>query len=990
MIAAFGPAHVTAPDTSCRAPRGALHSRLRQLFAMPDTRLVWIHGGPGWGKTTFAAASCRQHDDTALWLRMDESDADPAALLTHLQEALNAALGRSAPQLPALSREQLGTPAVQLRLSFRTLFAALPPQAMLALDDAHRCGDDASIGDWLGALVDECRAGQRMIVLSRRGLPPALARHALNGAITIWPAESLAFGSAEAVQWVEARGGDPSRATAAIDRCQGWPAAVMSMLSVEQDAAAHAAPGKMAPSTKLPSSLAAYIDMEVLGALRADSLALLRATAWMPVIDDRALPAVDVPSEAHAVLDRLAQDGALVDREPSSQGAARWRVHELLRDRLRERALRDEAPAAVAARIERTARWLESDGQDEAALTCWFDAAAAEPMRWIEADRLLQRLAPLWLGQQRQRSLRDAVLRIPEPLRSAGLWWRLAQAQAPFDPAAARACAERALALFPADAKADRLRCLALIIATYFQAFHSTTPLARWMEQLEALDLDPDAIEPEQRAALAVGVWSALFLRDPTHPAQAAWQARVRAVLQAPVNPDTRMRAAMLLAKQGWYTGRHHDILPLAAQVEGALSDPALSPYSRLVWCLLRQYDAWARADWSAGLAAADEGLAFARTRGIHLLDQHLRLHGACFADLVGDSARSATWLAEVSQHANPAKPMEAWHHFATRAWLLLRAGRDAEAEAASAIAIAAGDAMGPGPRALAVVVRCHALRALGRETEAQRALLDLERTAATGNRFAEAHSALLRADLALARGDAAAAHSPMAHAFAIVREQGLHALFGAAPARLARLASFALDDGIEAASVIATIEAQRLPPPPEAGAHWPWPVRIHTLGRFEIEVDDVALRYEGKAPKRPLELLQALIAHGGRATVAWLADALWPDAEGDRANDAFEVALRRLRQLLGHPDALRLSGGELVLEPRCVWVDAIHWRQRVEQVGETALALDDWSEAVFLPDCAAAWVHTARAQLAALRQRAGDSRRPTAERGASVGTRTL
>jgi hypothetical protein len=317
----------------------------------------------------------------------------------------------------------------------------------------------------------------------------------------------------------------------------------------------------------------------------------------------------------------------------------------------------------------------------------------------------------------------------------------------------------------------------------------------------------------------------------------------------------------------------------------------------------------------------------------------------------------------------------------------MLRAGRAAEAEAASTLAIAAGDAMGPRPRALAMVVRCHALRALGREAQAQRALLDLEHAAASGNLFATAHAALLRADVALARGDAAAAHSSVAHAFTIVREQGLHALFGAAPNCMAQLAAFALDDGIDAPSVIALIRAQRLSPPAGAGARWPWPVRVYTLGRFEIEIDGAPLRHEGKAPKRPLELLQALIAHRGRAPVAWLVDGLWPDAEGDRANDAFEVALRRLRQLLGHADALRLRSGELVLEPRCVWVDAIYWRRRVEQADEAGLPEDDWCDAVFLPDCEAPWAQLARMQLAGLRRRAADSRRPDAERGAIART---
>jgi hypothetical protein len=284
--------------------------------------------------------------------------------------------------------------------------------------------------------------------------------------------------------------------------------------------------------------------------------------------------------------------------------------------------------------------------------------------------------------------------------------------------------------------------------------------------------------------------------------------------------------------------------------------------------------------------------------------------------------------------------------------------------------------------------VRCHALRALGRDTDAQRALRDLEQTAATGNRFAALHAALLRADLALAIGDALAAHSALARAFAIVRVHGLHALFGVAPDCLARLAAAALNDGIEADSVVGVIRAQRLEAPATAGEHWPWPVRVRTLGCFQIDIDGRPLRHEAKAPKRPLELLQALIAHGGRAPVARLADALWPQSEGDHATDAFEVALRRLRKLLGPGDALRLSGGELSIEPSRVWVDALHWRALAEQAGDAGLAINGWSGEDFLPDCDAAWVYPARAQFAALRRRAGAPAQAQVPKGAGIGPR--
>lgn len=56
-------------------------------------------------------------------------------------------------------------------------------------------------------------------------------------------------------------------------------------------------------------------------------------------------------------------------------------------------------------------------------------------------------------------------------------------------------------------------------------------------------------------------------------------------------------------------------------------------------------------------------------------------------------------------------------------------------------------------------------------------------------------------------------------------------------------------------------------------------PIRIFTLGRFSIAIDDRAVRSKGKAKHRPLGLLKALIALGGRDVASSrLCECLWLD----------------------------------------------------------------------------------------------------------------
>jgi two-component SAPR family response regulator len=102
------------------------------------------------------------------------------------------------------------------------------------------------------------------------------------------------------------------------------------------------------------------------------------------------------------------------------------------------------------------------------------------------------------------------------------------------------------------------------------------------------------------------------------------------------------------------------------------------------------------------------------------------------------------------------------------------------------------------------------------------------------------------------------------------------------------------------------------------------YPVRIRTLGRFSVQNHDAqSISRSRKTPHKPLELLKALIALGGRnVSHESLAHAIWPDADGDRALTVFDTTLLRLRRYLRAPGALVVSDRKLTLSTRHCWVD--------------------------------------------------------------------
>ena len=185
-------------------------------------------------------------------------------------------------------------------------------------------------------------------------------------------------------------------------------------------------------------------------------------------------------------------------------------------------------------------------------------------------------------------------------------------------------------------------------------------------------------------------------------------------------------------------------------------------------------------------------------------------------------------------------------------------------------------------------------------------------------------------------------------------------------PEVMSRLCALALEHGIETEYVIRLIKKRGLVAPSPEAVDWPWPVKVYTLGRFSVLIDGKPLQSSGKAQRKPLELLMALVAFGGRDVIAaylverqeqlgistitvfkadgqevvhvkdpglgdvstrdvsesQLTETLWPDAEGDAAHEACAITLHRLRKLLGHDQAISLQRNHFSLDPCYVWVD--------------------------------------------------------------------
>jgi LuxR family transcriptional regulator, maltose regulon positive regulatory protein len=146
-----------------------------------------------------------------------------------------------------------------------------------------------------------------------------------------------------------------------------------------------------------------------------------------------------------------------------------------------------------------------------------------------------------------------------------------------------------------------------------------------------------------------------------------------------------------------------------------------------------------------------------------------------------------------------------------------------------------------------------------------------------------------------------------------------------------------------------------------------PLPVRIRTLGCFDLFVEGAPLEFDGRGPRKLLELLSALIVFGPRgASAGAVADLLWPDADGFDAYRSLVTTVHRVRRLLTYRSAVDFSAGRLSLDPAVCDVDVWQFERALEEAedrGQLEAALDTY-EGPFLGEDTSAWAMGMRSHL--------------------------
>jgi ATP/maltotriose-dependent transcriptional regulator MalT/DNA-binding SARP family transcriptional activator len=923
-----------APVTLAKFSRPRLYNVLKRerLFARIDALrshpIIWIAGPPGAGKSTLVGSYVVSRKLNGIWFQTDSTDADPGTFFHYLTLAaadLAGARAKRLAELPRFGPEYLTDLTTFTRRFMRAFFALFPTGSLLVVDNFHEAPASAAWRFAFSEGIRELPPGLNILFISRMPPPPELGRLAADQSVTQIDWEELRF-TADEAEAITANTGFPPSMRDAIHRAsEGWAAGIVLMrehLSRHVDAR---------DESRLPDgkdAVFAYFTGEIFSRARPENQRTLMLAALLPTVGASDAEAITGDPEAPRVLDYLYRHHLFIDRRRNGPDLV-YQFHALFREFLLAEGRRRLPPEERNAALDRAAGQLVGRGDFDAAAKLYREANA-----WAALTGLSLHAGALLLAEGRGNTLADWIDALPREYRDReprlALYLGVALLYA--EPRRARELLSVAYDGFEACGDLRRmLMTAAHAVDCHYFEWADFAPLDRW---IAVFDRHVGAAPPFNAPYDALRVYSAyliaLLFRQPAHPRISAVAAKVErliaaeSALEVPVN--FRVNAASILFNYYNWTTKGDVADQLIARATPWIADPQTSPLNRVWWRVHLSFNHQIHGRYAQAKRTIDEAEAIARDNGLKSVlfeIYHAELTPAVSSRDVPGALATFEKLRSV---LNPARRMDVAYFRFQESYIHALLGRSREAIAAGADATAIGREVGlPQMQIPHFVVRQaityldagDVASALARYDEAVGLASGVDR------RNFELQRSFVQAHAALRDGHVDIAVDLLRTALSAAREHQYRGFLRQLPQVMAPLFAVALEHGVEREFVCELIRERQLPAPSADTLQWPWPVAICTLGEFVIRRNGEPLVSKGKAQKKPLELLKALIAHGGRnVDAAMLTALLWPDAEGDVAKTSFDSNLYRLRKLLDVDTALVLAEGKLSFNPAVVWLD--------------------------------------------------------------------
>ena len=903
-----------------------------RLFRLLDDKrehtVVWIAGPPGAGKTTLVASYLEEAGVPAVWYQVDPGDSDPATFFFYLKQAIETVAKRKAKPLPLLTPEYLPDLTGFARRFLRDGFARLPEEVLLVFDNYHEIAEDSALHVAFKAGLTEAPQGSNIIVLSRADPPRAFADAIINQTITLVSWEELRLTPEETTAVAANLGIRNDKVLGFLhEQSNGWIAGVTLMLErLRRD--------ERLEAMKQPEALETVFDYFaglIFDDASDEAREVLMKTAFLSRVSATQAAAITGKADSIHYPEELHRRHLFTDRKVGAEVS--YQYHALFRAFLRKRAEQRFSRDAFRELLVASANLLKAHGESEDAVEIYREAGA-----WVEAEEFMLELAPALLAEGRWRTLQAWLVSLPDEQLSRSPWalYWLGNSHMQNASARAREWLIKANDAFLRNGDGiGRLLSAAAILRTIHFEYKTFKSMDQWIAQIDCgLAAAPVFLNPADELAVHSAVLLVVIYRLPGYGNQMASMTRVSELLDAPIDVNQRVSAAFVLLLAHNLAHRTDVALHLVHRVEPSLGDPSLTALNRAYWWMLVGYLYHRRGERPETEEALNRCDRIASENGLRQPEFLSRCYRAQHCCMWSDTQGALRALDGIEKFVSEENPMATAQYHKQRLFLEMVRGDCDAAELHARRGVAAALQLGSPFFSVAWLSQgAAALSMSGAYGDAEKWL----ETAwvESENGFVRSYRPMILASefyVSHCRGRRSQSEHLLRKLFSITPNAEAFTYIGTMATVRDAVLTEALATGISVELVQSLIRKYEVAPPRQNVQFWPWPVKVYTLGRFELLIDGESPGYSRKAPKKVLALLKAIIAHGGKnVTEQKLIDALWSDEEGDAARRALIATLHRLRKLLGNSKAIRQAGGELTLDEEICWIDAQAFEREID-----------------------------------------------------------
>ena len=895
-----------------------------------QARAIWINAPAGSGKTTLVASYLLARNIKPIWYQVDEGDRDLSTFYYYLGKAARQYSPKNG-DLPLLTPEYQQGVSAFTRYFFRELYGLLKKTDVLVFDNSQDIGGDAELNSLFSIICDELPAEGQLIVISRNRFPPSLARHHLSGHLIEMDWEDIQLTRTESEGFAEKVLGQIPQQQLDIlyHYTSGWTTGLILYLKQLQTGESGIDniefTAKINSSyTEYQESMFDYFTNELFNRLDPELQDFLTRVVWLPTMSIDSANALAGSESAKTILKQLEKENFFLSRKSSLN--LTYEFHPLFRKFLTTKS-QDRWSADQI-------RLIKLKAAEEAVASGDIDEAAK---LYIELDRkdeliqLLLRFAEQMIEQGRHKLLFQWMSEIPATLFEHNgklLYWRGAT-KLFFNPFESYDDLAAAYHMFEKQNEVQwMMLCWFGISEAIFMKHDGFADAGVWMARLHKLLSENSEKLPEQlKQKVILYAFNLSQFSDPGTEQFESWLNKMEYLYANLEDPDAKSIAGTRLAFYYVFYGKLDRLQALSRDLGKLERGQGVRPVIRIL-CL------WtvATASWMSGLQDENEqyikqSIELGKEYGVRLTELWV-FSAAIFSSLVFNKMQDAeNYLEQYRTMGSAKQRFYLSHYLYLQAWYDAQAGKYTQAQEKIKKSYDLIIDLN--------IIYSELLHQLGLATNLillesyDEAYEHIQQIYHKSIKIKNPHFYQYRYNMLLSwywirRGEKEKARTTLQKAWEYGQETGNIAGGWWLTEMLVELSEFSLNENIETEYTRYLIRTYNLHPANTDAVHdiWPYPIKVYTLGRFSLLIDEVSVTAARKAPKKMLELLKALIALGGKDVSGHnLTELLWPDHEGDDGYNTFTTTLHRLRKFLGH-HAIVYSDGRLTLDPKVCWVD--------------------------------------------------------------------